>query len=300
MLVDNNEFEYEELSLAELASRFDIVDFTSPDELDIEEHGYEILSVDDQGNEVYQPLTHFVVKPSVSSHYELGYLKGTSTHRVLHNSEWVALKDHPYSKRVDESMEVVDVSVANTQCYVANGQINHNTTSGGLALPFHASVRISLTGGKRLEDPKTKELIGIEVNAYLLKNKVAAPFRRVSFQIHFGKGIVEHEELFDVLREYCDEHRIEKSGKLLSLSGVSAWKELSVADAKTGEVLINKKFHKTDFGDIMRDPQFKPYVDSIIETALTRTYEQVKQDHDDRLPVDPDGYETVESTEPTV
>ncbi len=165
------------------------------------------------------------------------------------------------------------------------------TTSGGLALPFHASVRISLTGGARIEDPKTKELIGINVNAYLLKNKVSAPFRKVSFQIHFGKGIVEHEDLFDVVRGYCDEHRIEKDGKLLSISGLQAWKELSVADAKSGEVLINKKFYKAEFGEIMRDPQFKPYVDDIIEAALTRTYEQVKQDHDERLPIDPDGYE---------
>ena len=171
------------------------------------------------------------------------------------------------------------------------------TTSGGLALPFHASVRISLTGGARIEDPKTKELIGINVNAYLLKNKVAAPFRKVSFQIHFGKGIVEHEDLFDAVRGYCDDHRIEKNGKLLSISGLQAWKELSVADAKTGEVLINKKFYKAEFGDIMRDPQFKPYVDDIIEAALTRTYEQVKLDHDERLPIDPDGYEVVEPTE---
>jgi recombination protein RecA len=165
------------------------------------------------------------------------------------------------------------------------------TTSGGLALPFHASVRISLTGGKRLEDPKTKELYGIEVNAYLLKNKVAAPFRKVSFQIHFGKGIFEHEELFDALRAYCDDHLIEKNGKLLSISGINAWKELTVTNAKTGEVLVNKKFYKADFGEIMRDPQYKSYIDDIIDTSLTRTYEQIKFDHDTRLPVDPDAYE---------
>lgn len=165
------------------------------------------------------------------------------------------------------------------------------TTSGGLALPFHASVRISLTGGKRLEDPKTKELIGIEVNAYLLKNKVASPFRKVSFQIHFGKGIIEHEELFDVLRAYCDDHRIEKNGKLLSISGTSAWKDFTVSDAKTGEVLITKKFYKADFGEVMRDPLYKAYIDDIIDVSLTRTFEQTKNDHDSRLPVDPDAYE---------
>lgn len=205
--------------------------------------------------------------------------------------------------RGEQPIKILDIEVDETHAYFSNGVLSHNTmygdpmtTSGGLALPFHASVRISLTGGARIEDPKTKELIGINVNAYLLKNKVAAPFRKVSFQIHFGKGIVEHEDLFDAVRSYCDDHRIEKDGKLLSISGLQAWKELSVADAKTGEVLINKKFYKAEFGDIMRDPQFKPYVDDIIEAALTRTYEQVKLDHDERLPIDPDGYEVVEPT----
>ncbi len=171
------------------------------------------------------------------------------------------------------------------------------TTSGGLALPFHASTRVSLTGGGWLEDPKTKERYGIKVNAYLLKNKVAAPFRKVEFEIHFGKGIVEHEQLFDVVRAYCDDHRVEKDGKLLKLSGLQAWKELTVADAKTGEVLLSKKFYKNEFGDVMRDPQYRAHVEDLIEAALVRTVEQQKQDHDERRPIDPDGYEAADAME---
>lgn len=295
-MLNDTEYEYEEITLSELATRLNICDFSSLSQTNIEHHGYEILSVDDEKNEIYKPLTHFIVKSSVASHYKLGELRGTSVHRVLYNNEWLSLKDHPLAVHINKPINVVDVSVADTECYVANGQINHNTTSGGLALPFHASVRIALTGGKKIEDPKTKELCGIEVNAYLLKNKVAAPFRKISFQIHFGKGIFEHEELFDVLRIYCDDNRIEKNGKLLSVSGTGAWKELNIVDAKTSQVLINKKFYKAEFGDIMRDPQFKSYVDDIIETALTRTYEQVQLDHDDRLAIDPDGYEVIENT----
>jgi hypothetical protein len=199
-------------------------------------------------------------------------------------------------------IKILDIEVDETHTYFSNGVLSHNTmygdpmvASGGLALPFHASVRISLTGGARIEDPKTKELIGINVNAYLIKNKVSVPFRKVSFQIHFGKGIVEYEELFDVLRSYCDEHRIEKDGKLLSLSGVSQWKELNVSDASTGEVLINKKFYKSEFGNIMRDVQFKTHVDNIIDAALVRTIEQDLHDHDERLPIDPNGYEKIDT-----
>ncbi len=152
------------------------------------------------------------------------------------------------------------------------------TTPGGLSLPFHASTRISLTGGKRLEDPKTKEFFGIEVNAYLQKNKVAAPFRKISFEIHFGKGIVESETLFDSLRQFCDDHKVVKNGKEMKISGTQAWKELVVTDAKTGEVLIEEKFYKSAFAELMRNPQFRPYILDIAETALTRTVEQQKAD----------------------
>ena len=152
------------------------------------------------------------------------------------------------------------------------------TTPGGLSLPFHASTRISLTGGKRLEDPKTKEFFGIEVNAYLQKNKVAAPFRKISFEIHFGKGIVESETLFDSLRQCCDDHKVVKDGKEMKISGTQAWKDLIVSDMKTGEVLVEKKFYKSEFGALMRDPQYRPYILDIAEIALTRTVEQQKAD----------------------
>jgi len=172
------------------------------------------------------------------------------------------------------------------------------TTPGGLSLPFHASTRIALSGGTQIKG-KNDELIGINVIGTVIKNKVAAPFRKILFQIHFGRGIVEHEELFDVVREYCDKNKIEKDGKLLSISGTSSWKELNVADAKTGEVLVEKKFYKGDFGDIMRDPQYRAYVNDIIEVALTKTPEQFKADqYDIPTDVDENGYNVVETDEP--
>jgi len=284
---------YEELSFAELAQRFGISDFNQPTVMDVSEHGFEILSVNDEGKEIYAPLTHYVVKENVAQHYRLGDLKGTSTHRVKHGQAWVMLKDHPDAVAVDESMKVVDVTVEGTECYLANGQINHNTTPGGLSLPFHASTRISLTGGTRIKN-KNDELIGINVIASVVKNKVAAPFRKIHFQIHFGKGIVEHEELFDVLREYCDKNKIEKNGKLLSISGTGGWKELTVADAKTGEVLLEKKFYKPDFIDVMRDPKFKEVVADIIDAALVKTPEQAKTDQYD-TDIDENAYVGIET-----
>ncbi len=173
------------------------------------------------------------------------------------------------------------------------------TTSGGLALPFHASTRISLTGGKRLEDPKTKEFFGIEVNAYVMKNKVAAPFRRISFEIHFGKGIAESETLFDALRQYCDDHKVIKDGKEMRISGTGAWKELVVADSKTGEVVVDKKFYKSEFAALMRDTQYRSYILDIVEIALTRTVEQQKADQYAAGNVNEDGYEAQTETDET-
>ena len=205
--------------------------------------------------------------------------------------------------RGEQPIKILDIEVDETHAYFSNGVLSHNTmygdpmtTSGGLALPFHASTRISLTGGKRLEDPKTKEFFGIEVNAYVMKNKVAAPFRRISFEIHFGKGIAESETLFDVLRQYCDDHKVVKDGKEMKLSGTQAWKELVVADAKTGEVITDKKFYKSEFAALMRDPQFRSHVLDIAEVALTRTVEQQKADQYANRDVNEDGYEGVAET----
>ena len=79
------------------------------------------------------------------------------------------------------------------------------TTPGGKAIPFHSSVRIKLDSGKQILD-KQGSPVGIKVIAKTIKNKVAAPFRRCEFEIHFGVGIVEHEYVFDLLRKYCSEN----------------------------------------------------------------------------------------------
>jgi len=55
----------------------------------------------------------------------------------------------------------------------------------------------------------------------------------------------------------------------ISISGTSAWKVLEVTDKDSGEVIIEKKFYKNDFGEIMKDAQFKPFVDKVIEAAYT-------------------------------
>jgi len=154
-------------------------------------------------------------------------------------------------------------------------------TPGGKAVPFHASVRIRLSSGTQVKDSKGNT-IGIHVIATIKKNKVAPPFRKHEFDIIFGVGIVEHEYIFDEVRAYCADNKVfAASGDKqveIKISGASSWKELIVSDAKTGEVILEKKFYKSDFGDLMKDSQYKPFIDKVIEaTYMTVSGEKAEE-----------------------
>lgn len=144
------------------------------------------------------------------------------------------------------------------------------TTPGGVAIPFHASVRIKLGAGSPIEGPD-KEPIGINVSAKIIKNKVSSPFRKADFQIIFGKGIREHEEIFDTLRKLGE---FEYNGKRVSIDGAGAWKSLLVT-TMSGVVEVEKKFYKSDFDKIMADPVYKEYVYAAIDMAYTKNSNEI-------------------------
>ena len=157
------------------------------------------------------------------------------------------------------------------------------TTPGGKAIPFHSSVRIKLGAGQRIEN-KDKEVIGINVSAKTIKNKVAPPFRTVNFEIHFGKGIREHEQIFDVLRKHGS---VTVDGEDIEISGTGSWKTFTVSDSSTGEVKIEKKFYKADFEEIISNPEFSGYIDLLIESAFIRVNQE--------LDIDAESYEEIRS-----
>ena len=160
------------------------------------------------------------------------------------------------------------------------------TTPGGKAIPFHSSVRIKLGAGQQITN-KDKEVVGINVRAKTIKNKVAAPFRECMFEIHFGKGIVEHEQIFDVLRKHGPES---SGGKVVQIGGNGSWKTLTVSDEKTGEVYVEKKFYKSEFNEIMSNPEYSDYCDFLLERAMIKVMRS-----DEHMSIDPESYEEVRS-----
>lgn len=112
------------------------------------------------------------------------------------------------------------------------------TTSGGKALGFHASCRIRLKPIGKLKSGSgaTEQIIGVQTEAQVIKNRMGPPFKKAEFDVYFDSGIDDVNSWLKLLKNY---------GRV---SGSGAWYQMINED--TGEI---HKFQAKDWRSLIRE-----------------------------------------------
>ena len=136
------------------------------------------------------------------------------------------------------------------------------TTSGGKALPFHASTRIRLKNKGQIKDSK-KNTIGMTILAQVIKNRLGPPLRKAEFPLYFESGVDDEGSWLHVLKE----HKIAKVG--------GAWYTM---EDHNGEEI---KFQSKDWAKKLEDEDFKEHCYKMICDKVILKYNKAEIGIDD-------------------
>ena len=149
---------------------------------------------------------------------------------------------------------------------------NPDTTPGGLALKFHASIRLELRRGTQIKDGD--EILGSSVRVKVVKNKVAPPFKETEYDLTFGQGISKEGNLLDIA---VDSGFIQKSGSWFAYN-----------DERIGQGRTNAKKYLEENPDAAAEIEAK--IRETLSVAPESTAGAIPEDAE----LDVDGVEIVE------
>ena len=136
------------------------------------------------------------------------------------------------------------------------------TTSGGKALPFHASTRIRLKNMGQIKDTK-KNTLGMKARAQIIKNRLGPPLRHADFNLYFDSGIDDKGSWLQVMKDH----------KLVKVAG--AWYTIQFEDEDI-------KFQSKDFKKVLDErPELEEYLYGKICEASILKYQTEELGIDD-------------------
>ena len=128
------------------------------------------------------------------------------------------------------------------------------TTSGGKALPFHASTRIRLKNLGQIK--KGNDVIGMKIRAQVIKNRLGPPMRHADFELYFETGLDNEGSWLHVMKD----HKLVKQG--------GAW--YTMKDHQDNEI----KFQSKDWSGLLEDVDFKTHCYELICEKVILKYDK--------------------------